>query len=217
MNSGKCTGLVFFIFHLSSFAFWGFKMIGSLVGKLQARYDETILLNVGGVGYRVRLSANTAAGLGAIGSETQVFTHLRVREDELSLYGFATEDELRLFETLMTVSGVGPKVALNVLSSASAETIRMAIAQGNVEALTAVPGIGKKTAQRILLELKGKIDLTGLGDASELSPLDQDVMNALINLGYSAAEATRAARSVPTSVKILEERIRFALQYLGGE
>ena len=191
-------------------------MIGSLHGKLQARTDDTILLNVGGVGFRVRVSENTAAGLGAVGSEVQIFTHLRVREDELSLYGFATEDELRLFETLMTVSGVGPKVALNVLSSASAETVRMAIAQGNIEILTAVPGIGKKTAQRIVLELKGKIDLSGLGEVNELSPLDEDVMNALINLGYSAAEATRAARSVPSTVKILEDRIRIALQYLGG-
>jgi Holliday junction DNA helicase RuvA len=191
-------------------------MIGSLHGKLQARTDDTILLNVGGVGFRVRVSANTAAGLGAVGSETQVFTHLRVREDELSLYGFASEDELRLFETLMTVSGVGPKVALNVLSSAPAETVRMAIAQGNVDALTAVPGIGKKTAQRIVLELKGKIDLSGLGEVGELSPLDEDVMNALINLGYSAAEATRAARSVPSSAKTVEERVRIALQYLGG-
>lgn len=191
-------------------------MIGSLHGKLQARNDDTIILNVGGVGFRVRVSANTAAGLGAVGSDAQVFTHLRVREDELSLYGFAAEDELRLFETLMTVSGVGPKVALNVLSSASAETVRLAIAQGNVEVLTAVPGIGKKTAQRIVLELKGKLDVSGLGEVSALSPLDEDVMNALINLGYSAAEAARAARAAPSNVKILEERIRVALQYLGS-
>ena len=191
-------------------------MIGFLHGKLQARTDDSIILNVGGVGYRVRVSVSTAAELGAVGSEVQVFTHLRVREDELSLYGFATEEELRLFETLMTVSGVGPKVALNVLSSAAANMVTMAIAQGNVDALTAVPGIGKKTAQRIVLELKGKIDVSGLGDVEELSPLDEDVMNALINLGYSAAEANRAARAVPSNVKVLEDRIRVALQYLGG-
>ena len=191
-------------------------MIGSLHGKLQARTDDSILLNVGGVGFRVRLSAKTSAGLGAIGSDVQLFTHLRVREDELSLYGFTTEQELHLFETLTTVSGVGPKVALNVLSTASLDTVRLAIAQGNVEVLTAVPGIGKKTAQRIVLELKGKIDVSGLGDVEELSPLDEDVLNALINLGYSAAEANRAARSVPENVKELEDRIRVALQYLGG-
>ena len=191
-------------------------MIGSLHGKLQARTDDTLIVNVGGVGFRVRVSNNTAAGLGAIGSEVQLFTHLRVREDELSLYGFATEEELHLFETLMTVSGVGPKVALNVLASAPIGTLKIALAEGNVDALTAVPGIGKKTAQRLVLELKGKIDVSGLGEVSEISPVDKDVMDALINLGYSAAEATRAARAVPASAKSLEDRIRIALQYLGG-
>src|SRR5512135_3428506 len=160
-------------------------MIGSLHGKLQARTDDTILLNVGGVGFRVRVSANTAAGLGAVGSDVQVFTHLRVREDELSLYGFATEDELNLFETLLTVSGIGPRSALGILSSASSDMVRMAIAQGNLDILTALPGIGKKTAQRLVLELKGKIDVTGLSEMGELAPVDEDVMNALINLGYS--------------------------------
>lgn len=190
-------------------------MIGSLTGKLQARQDDTIILNVGGVGFRVRVSANTAAGLGGIGSETQLFTHLRVREDELSLYGFATEEELRLFETLMTVSGVGPKVALSILAAAPIETLKLALAEGNVDALTAVPGIGKKTAQRLVLELKGKIDVTGLADVGEISPLDKDVIDALINLGYSAAEATRAARAVSARAKTIEDRVRMALQYLG--
>lgn len=191
-------------------------MIGSLAGKLQARQDDTIILNVGGVGFRVRVSANTAAGLGGIGSETQVFTHLRVREDELSLYGFATEEELRLFETLMTVSGVGPKVALSILSAAPIETLKLALAEGNVDALTAVPGIGKKTAQRLVLELKGKIDVAGLADVGEISPLDKDVIDALINLGYSAAEATRATRAVSSRAKTIEDRVRMALQFLGG-
>lgn len=192
-------------------------MIGSLHGKLQARQDDTILVNVGGVGFRVRVSANTTANLGAIGSEVHLFTHLRVREDELSLYGFATEEELGLFETLLTVSGVGPKVALSVLAAAPIETLKMAIAEGNIEALTAVPGIGKKTAQRVILELKGKIDVSGLGEIGELSPADKDVMDALINLGYSAAEATRAARAVPASAKSLEDRLRIALQYLANK
>lgn len=191
-------------------------MIASLHGKLQARMDDALIVNVGGVGYRVRVPSGTLANLGAVGSEVQLFTHLRVREDELSLYGFASEDELRLFETLLTVSGIGPKVALGILSSASADTLRIAIAQGNIEMLTAIPGIGKKTAQRLVLELKGKVDVSGLGEVSELTPVDEDVMNALINLGYSAMEATRAARSVPSGAKTVEERVRVALQYLGG-
>ena len=192
-------------------------MIAFLHGKLQARTDNTLIVNVGGIGYRVRVTAQTLANLGAVGADVQLHTYLRVREDELSLYGFATEDELDLFETLLTVSGIGPKVGLGILASASTDTIRFAIAQGNVEMLTAIPGIGKKTAQRLVLELKGKIDVSGLKDAGELSAADEDVVDALLNLGYSAAEATRAARAVPSSAQTVEERVRVALQYLGGK
>ena len=191
-------------------------MIATLHGKLQSRTDDSLIVNVGGVGFRVRVPSSALANLGAVGSDVMLFTHLHVREDDLSLYGFAAEEELRLFETLLTVSGIGPKVALGVLSSASADTLRVAIAQGNLDVLTAIPGIGKKTAQRLVLELKGKIDVSGLSEVGELSSLDEDVMNALINLGYSAAEATRAARSVPSSAQTVEERVRTALQYLGG-
>ncbi|MBI4789835.1 MAG: Holliday junction branch migration protein RuvA [Chloroflexi bacterium] len=191
-------------------------MIATLHGKLQARGEDAVIVNVGGVGFRVRVPTRTLADLGGIGSEVQLCTHLRVREDELSLYGFSNEEELRLFETLLTVSGVGPKVALGVLSAASSDTLRLAIGQGNVDVLTAIPGIGKKTAQRLVLELKGRIDVSGLGALGELSPVDEDVMNALINLGYSAAEAARAARAVPSSAKTPEERVRIALQNLGG-
>jgi Holliday junction DNA helicase RuvA len=191
-------------------------MIATLHGKMQSRTDESLIVNVGGVGFRVRVPAATLANLGAVGSDVQLYTHLRVREDELSLYGFATEEELRLFETLMTVSGIGPKVAMNVLSSASVDTLRVAIAQGNVDALTAIPGIGKKTAQRLALELKGKIDVSGLGEVSELTQADADVVDALINLGYSAAEAARASRAVPSTAKTIEDKVRVALQYLGG-
>ena len=191
-------------------------MIATLHGKLLSRTDDALIVNVGGVGFRVRAPTGTLANLGAVGSEVQLFTHLHVREDELSLYGFATEDELRLFETLLTVSGIGPKVALGILSATSTDTLRIAIAQGNIEILTTIPGIGKKTAQRLVLELKGKIDVSGLGEIGELTPVDEDVVNALINLGYSAAEAARAARAVPASAKNVEDRIRIALQYLGG-
>ncbi len=191
-------------------------MITTLTGKIQVRTDDALIVNVGGVGFRVRVPSGTNASLGAVGSDVMLFTHLHVREDDLSLYGFSTEDELRLFETLLTVSGIGPKVAMGVLSSARADTLRAAIAQGNLDVLTALPGIGKKTAQRLVLELKGKIDMSGLSEIGELTPMDEDVLNALINLGYSAAEATRAARAVPSSVQPVEERVRIALQYLGG-
>ena len=191
-------------------------MIATLHGKLQSRTDDALIVNVGGVGFRVRAPSGTIANLGAAGNDVMLFTHLHVREDDLSLYGFATEDDLRLFEMLLTVSGIGPKVAMGVLSSAPSETLRVAIGQGNLDALMALPGIGKKTAQRLVLELKGKVDVSGLSEIGELSPMDEDVMNALINLGYSAAEATRAARSIPSNVKTVEDRVRIALQYLGG-
>jgi Holliday junction DNA helicase RuvA len=191
-------------------------MIATLRGRLQARGDDSIVLDVGGVGYGVRVPTRTMADLGAVGSEVHLFTHLRVREDELSLYGFASKDDLRLFETLLTVSGVGPKMALGVLSAAPSETLRLAIAQGNVDVLTGIPGIGRKTAQRLVLELKGKVDVSGLGEIGELTPADEDVINALVNLGFSAADAARAARSVPSEAKTVEERVRFALQNLGG-
>ncbi len=191
-------------------------MIATLRGRLQARGDDSIVLDVGGVGYGVRLSTRTMAELGGVGSEVQLFTHLRVREDELTLYGFTSKDDLRLFEILLTVTGVGPKVALGVLSAAPSDTLRLAIAQGNVDVLTGIPGIGRKTAQRLVLELKGKVDVSGLGEIGELTPADEDVINALVNLGFSAADAARAARSVPSGTKTVEERVRFALQNLGG-
>lgn len=191
-------------------------MIATLRGKLQARSDDSIVLDVGGVGYGVRISTRTMAELGGVGSEVHLFTHLRVREDELTLYGFTSRDDLRLFEILLTVTGVGPKVALGVLSAAPSDTLRLAIAQGNVDVLTSIPGIGRKTAQRLVLELKGKVDVSGLGEIGELTPADEDVINALVNLGFSAADAARAARSVPSGAKTVEERIRVALQNLGG-
>jgi Holliday junction DNA helicase RuvA len=191
-------------------------MIATLRGKLQARSDDSIVLDVGGVGYGVRVSTRTMAELGGVGSEVHLFTHLRVREDELTLYGFMSKDDLRLFEILLTVTGVGPKVALGVLSAAPSDTLRLAIAQGNVDVLTGIPGIGRKTAQRLVLELKGKVDVSGLGEIGELTPADEDVINALVNLGFSAADAARAARSIPSGAETVEERIRVALQNLGG-
>lgn len=178
------------------------------------RGADSIVLEVNGVGYRVRVPAPTLDQLGAEGAAAELHTHLHVREDDLSLYGFATADELELFELLLGVSGIGPKAALNTLSVANPQTVRAAIAQNNLDVLTGIPGIGKKTAQRLVLELKGKIEAGE--EIAELSPLDQEVTATLINLGYSAAESQRAARAASSSGKTLEDRLRAALQYLGG-
>lgn len=190
-------------------------MIAHLKGQILARGQDSVIVDVSGVGFRVRIPSSTLEMLGMEGSIAELFTHLHVREDDLALYGFATQDELALFELLLGVSGIGPKAALGVLSSATPNTVRAAIAQGNLDVLTGIPGIGKKMAQRLVLELKSKIDLTE-AELGEVSPLDQEVVAGLVNLGYSAAEAQRAARAVPPSEKVVEDRIRAALRYLGG-
>ncbi|MFH1640269.1 MAG: Holliday junction branch migration protein RuvA, partial [Chloroflexota bacterium] len=144
-------------------------------------------------------------------------THLHVREDNLSLYGFVTLDELRLFETLITVSGLGPKLALVMLSTMNAEQLTTAIASGDAALLQRIPGIGKKTSERLVLELKDKInsDLVGVPLASSAQG-QSDVVAALVSLGYSVNEASRAAASLPSSDSSLEEKIKQALQYFAG-
>jgi Holliday junction DNA helicase RuvA len=190
-------------------------MIAHLRGQIVMRRDDLVVLDVNGVGFRVRTPTSTLETLGPEGTVAKLFTHLHVREDDLSLFGFATEEELSLFELLLSVSGIAPKGALGVVSAATPNTVRAAIAQGNLDVLTSIPGIGKKMAQRLVLELKGKLELTE-AELGEVSPLDQEVIAALVNLGYSAAEAERAARVVPPSEKVVEDRIRSALRYLGG-
>jgi Holliday junction DNA helicase RuvA len=187
-------------------------MIAYLRGTLFQRTADSVIIDVNGVGYRARVPASTLERLGDIGTQVELHIHTHVREDDISLFGFATTDELDLFEMLLSVSGIGPKVALGILSSAPPNEIRSAIASGNLEILGGIKGIGKKTAQRLVLELKGKVELGE--EISELSPLDGEVAATLINLGYSAAEAQRAARAA--SGRTLEDKLRGALQYLGG-
>lgn len=187
-------------------------MIAYLRGNLFQRTADAVIIDVNGVGYRARVPASTLERIDDIGAEIALHIHTHVREDDISLFGFATQDELDLFEMLLSVSGIGPKVALGILSSASPNEIRSAIASGNLEILSGIKGIGKKTAQRLVLELKGKIEVGE--EIAELSPLDGEVAATLINLGYSAAEAQRAARAA--SGKTLEDKLRGALQYLGG-
>jgi Holliday junction DNA helicase RuvA len=187
-------------------------MISFLRGTILQRAPDSIILEVNNVGYRVRVPTSTLASLGDLGRSAELYTHMHVREDDISLFGFATQDELGLFEMLLSVSGIGPKVALGILSSAPPNEIRAAIAEGNLEILGSIKGIGKKTAQRLVLELKGKVEIGE--EISELSPLDGEVAATLINLGYSAAEARRAAASVQGVT--LEDKLRAALQYLGA-
>jgi Holliday junction DNA helicase RuvA len=194
-------------------------MIASLRGRLESVGGDSAIIDVGGIGFQVFMPTSVLSTLGAPGREVRLYTHLHIREDNIALYGFASPDELRLFETLITVSGIGPKLALAMLSSLSVEQIILAIATASPDVLTMTPGIGRKTASRIILELKEKI---GAGwvitPATQFAQENIDVLAALTALGYSAAEAARAVATLPASPKMsLEEKLRLALQYLGGK
>ena len=193
-------------------------MIAGLQGKLQAIGSNWAIINVGGISFQVYMPTSTLSTLGAIGKEVELHTHLHLREDNITLYGFATAEELGLFQTLITVSGVGPKLALAMLSAMSTEKLTMAIATGSADLLSEVPGIGKKLASRLILELKGKIAAGWLGAPAELTPENTDVLAALTSLGYSVREATRAVATLPQDKELsLEEKIKLVLQYFGGQ
>jgi Holliday junction DNA helicase RuvA len=191
-------------------------MIVSLQGRLDTVGPDAAVINVGGVGFQVFMPTGDLAGLGAPGHEVKVFTHLHVREDNLSLFGFAAPDGLRLFETLLGVTGLGPKLALALLSALSPEQLSTAIVTGSVDMLDMVPGIGKKVANRIILELKEKIG-AGLAVTVETQAAREntDVLAALTALGYSAAEAVKAVAALPADASLdLEEKVKLALRHL---
>lgn len=194
-------------------------MIASLSGKLESFGSDFAIINVGGVGFQVRMPTSTLSTLGPIGKQVRLNTHLHVREDSLTLYGFSSAEELALFDILIGVSGIGPKLALSMLSAMNPEQLSMAIASGSADLLTTVPGIGKKIASRLILELKEKI---GAGwivtPATQVAQENADVLAALTSLGYSAAEATRAVSSLPSDSNLsLEEKLKLALQSFGSK
>lgn len=188
-------------------------MIAMLRGVLERREEDAVIVDVNGVGYYVHVPASVMNRLGREGAEVSLYTHLHVRENELSLYGFSTVDQRALFQQLLTVSGVGPKVAVGLLSAFSPDQLRMAIAEGNVSLLTQAPGVGKRTAERMILDLKGKIDLAELVPVSGPSLADAEVIAALESLGYSRSEAQEALRNLPDGDLSLEQKITEALRY----
>ena len=190
-------------------------MIASLHGRLESLGSDWAIINVGGIGFQVYMPTSTLSILGTTGEEVQLYTHLHLREDNATLYGFASADELRLFQTLISVSGLGPKLALIMLSVMSVEKLTMAIATGSTDLLTVVPGIGKKVANRLILELKEKIGAGWITiPGVQLAEENTDVLTALTSLSYSASEASRAVATLPPSSGLsLEEKIKLALQY----
>ena len=193
-------------------------MIATLEGRIVAKGENYVIIDVGGVGFKVYIPSSLLNRLGGTGQEVSLFTHMHVRENEIALYGCSTPDELALFELLLGVSGIGPRVALNVVSMMSSDALREAIARGDAAMLTRIPGVGKKTAERVMLDLKDKLGV-GLEFVSypALTHADAEVISALTSLGYSIAEAQAALRSLPREDLPLEERIRLALQYFATE
>jgi Holliday junction DNA helicase RuvA len=191
-------------------------MIASLEGRIAARSQTSLVVNVGGIGLRV-LCPQPVLASARVGEAILLFTHLIVREDELALVGFASEDELALFQNLIGVAGVGPKTALALLSAMSPDAVRLAIGQDQPAVLARVPGIGKKTAQKIVLELHDKV---GEVEVSEglvaLTEADTAVIDALTSLGYSIVEAQRAVQGLPRDVTDVEDRLRLALASFGS-
>ena len=197
-------------------------MIGSLRGRLAAKSPPQLLLEVGGVGYELEAPMSTFYDLPAVGAEVRLLTHLVVREDAHVLYGFVREDERRLFRMLLKVSGVGPKIALAILSGSSVEAFAGCVAARDVATLTRIPGVGKKTAERLVVELRDRLaaDDTGLGTGIDVSGGGPraEALAALVALGYRPAEATRlietaeSAGAGEAAGPSTEDLIRRALQ-----
>lgn len=196
-------------------------MIGRLSGRLAAKQPPSILLDVNGVGYEIDVSMNTFCELPALDAPVTLQIHMAVREDGHFLYGFLSESERAAFRQLIKISGVGARMALAVLSGLTVDELAAAIARQDVACFTRIPGIGKKTAERLLLELKGKLDLvTGqvssamAGGVAVADPV-QDTVDALVALGYNAREAQNAVKGMPTGTNTVDA-IRLALKQLSG-
>ncbi len=190
-------------------------MIATLKGTLEYRGDNSVIVNVGGIGFRVYAPNSTLNQLGTIGDVVSLYTHFHLREDNASLYGFISEEELALFRDLISISGIGPKVALAVLSVLNPEQLVMAISSGNSEFISQVPGIGKKMASRIVIELKGKVEKQWKESVLPLTAENADVVSALTSLGYSVREASQAASRIPVSSELsLEDKVKQTLQQL---
>ena len=194
-------------------------MISSLHGRLESLSAGWAIIDVNGVGFQVYMPTSTLSTLGAIGEKVNLHTQLVLREDSVALYGFSTVEELELFQIVTSVSGIGPKLGLAILSSMSVERVSMAIASSDTDLLRTISGIGKKMAERLVLELKDKIGAGLLAAGGvQLAPENGDVIAALTSLGYSVAEAGRAVATLSPSDKLsLEEKVRLALQYLGSK
>jgi Holliday junction DNA helicase RuvA len=190
-------------------------MIATLEGVLEYRGADSVIINVSGIGFLVYVPSSTLSHLGPVKGKVFLYTHLHVREDHISLCGFASNEELALFKNLISVSGIGTKLALALLSAWNPERLVVAIISGDIDLLSQTPGIGKKMANRLVVELKGKLEKEWKEVAMPLVGEKTDIIAALTGLGYSLAEATKATSRLPDSEELsLEEKIKIALQQM---
>lgn len=190
-------------------------MIGSIRGKIALKTEKFVIVEAGGVGYKVAVSPDTLSKTPKTNGEIFLFIHTHVREDSLDLYGFLDYQELEFFEMLLNVSGIGPKGALAILGITTIDTLRRAIGSGDTSYLTKISGIGKKTAEKIVIELRDKL-ASGMSENSGTSLQGElDALEALKSLGYSQNEAREALKKVSTDADI-NTKIREALKILGG-
>lgn len=190
-------------------------LISSVRGRLEAAGADWADIAVGGITLRVSVPSSSVESLGNPGDNVRLFTSMQVREDSMSLYGFETVDARETFEVLIGINGIGPRVALSILSLFTPETLAAAVDAGDLKAFTPVPGVGRRTASRIVLELKGKLEFEP-SDASAAAPT-ADAIDALTALGYSAAEAREALAAIPRAdANSTEDRVRLALAQLAG-
>ena len=190
-------------------------LISSINGTLRGVGADWVDVSVGGVTFRVSMPDTSASSVGGVGESIILHTSLQVREESLTLYGFPTEDERQTFDTLLNISGIGPRLALAMLARFSPQSLVQTVEEGDTRTLSTVPGIGRRTASRIVLELKGKLDLdfaAGGGPAP-----DSELIDALTALGYGDSEAREALSRSASDGQSEEERIRAALEYLAGE
>ncbi len=199
-------------------------MISYLKGSLEVKNIDYIVIDVGGIGYKVYMSSNSINRLGEIGSSVKVYTYMRVREDDISLYGFCTSEELRMFEQLLGVSGIGAKSALTILANISPSSFALAIISGDINTLKNLPGIGAKSAQRMILELKDKMktqdgiqseEVVNINSGYVNNDKTKDAIEALQVLGYSRRDIEVVLSKIDVKDDQVEEIIRKSLKYLG--
>ncbi len=197
-------------------------MISYIKGKLEAKNIDSVIIEVGGIGYKIFMSVNSMDRLGEAGTDVKVYTYMRVREDDISLFGFCTNEEQKMFEQLLGVSGVGAKSALSILANISPSSFALAIITGDINTLKGLPGIGAKSAQRMILELKDKMK-TQEAIETEVIPVQvtakndkaKDAIEALQVLGYSRRDIELIMAKINTEELSVEEIIKQGLKYLG--